>query len=858
MAATRSTLIAIAWLLCALVVGAAAEDLPPAASRTVDFAKDIQPLLQKNCYSCHGAENQEGGLRLDQKKRALEGGDSGAEIVPGKSAESRLVRLIAGTDDEFGQMPPDGKGKPLSAEEIGLVRAWIDQGAAWPDDALALSGSDHWSLQPVVRPPLPSVAGAAWLREPIDAFILARLETEKVDHSPAAPKTTLLRRLYLDLVGLPPTPEDVSGFLAEESPDATERLVDRLLTSPHFGERFGRHWLDLARYADSDGYEKDRPRPFAWKYRDWVIAAVNADLPYDQFTLEQLAGDLLPDATDAQRTACGLHRNTLHNTEGGIDPEEDRVKKTIDRTNTLGAVWLGLTVGCAQCHTHKYDPITQREYYQLFAFFNSLEEKDLERPTADQAAKHESAKAAHAEKLGKLKADVDAYATEKLPAAQTKWEESLAGATPEALAEKKVPADVAAALVKPREERSPEEIERIAKHYRTLDAELAKLEKAVKDHQAKPPQLPDDVKVQSVAELAQPRATKILLRGDFLNPGEAVQAGTLAVLPGIKPRGETADRVDLARWLFDPANPLPARVAVNRHWHQLFARGIVPTLDDFGKQGEKPSHPELLDWLASEFAARCWSQKQIVRRIVLSATYQQSSAPRSDLISVDPENFLVARQVRRRVESEVIRDLALAASGRLVSRIGGPSVRPPQPAEYSSVTYAGSAKWAESTGADRYRRGLYTFFQRTSPYPMLMTFDSPDSNECTAQRQTSNTPLQALTLWNDPAFVEAAQALGRRIVAEVPSEGDPGQQTTQSRAERAFLLCLSRQPSAAELDDVLSLYQASRDAAARDASAALQILGGPPPPSHDDPAEYAAWVSVGRALLNLDEFITRE
>ena len=355
--------------------------------------------------------------------------------------------------------------------------------------------------------------------------LLARLEQEKLAHSPAAEKTTLLRRLQLDLVGLPPSPDDVTSFLAMTSPDAVERLVDRLLASPHFGERWGRHWLDLARYADSDGYEKDRPRPFAWKYRDWVIAAINADLPFDQFTLEQLAGDLLPDATDAQRIAAGLHRNTLHNTEGGIDPEEDRVKKTIDRTNTLGAVWLGLTVGCAQCHTHKYDPITQREYYQLFAFFNNLEEKDLERPTPEQAAKHEAATKAHAEKLSKLKAAVKAYVAEKLPAAQAKWEESLAGSSAEALAEKNLPATVAAAIGKPRDQRTPDEAETIAKHYRTLDAELIKLEKAVKDHQGKPPQLPDEAKVQSVAELAKPRETKILLRGDFLSPGRCRAGG---------------------------------------------------------------------------------------------------------------------------------------------------------------------------------------------------------------------------------------------------------------------------------------------------------------------------------------------
>jgi mono/diheme cytochrome c family protein len=862
------------------------EKLPPAATRTVDFVSDIQPLFKKNCFSCHGAEQQEGGLRLDLKKRAIEGGDSGVEIVAGKSAESRLVRVIAGTDEDLGQMPPEGKGKPLSPEEIGLVRAWIDQGAKWPEDAqLAAAESQHWSLKAVASTTLPKVREAEWLQQPLDAFVLARQEMEKVHHAPPAERTTLLRRLSLDLIGLPPTPEEVEAFLADAGPDAVERLVDRLLVSPHFGERWGRHWLDLARYADSDGYEKDRPRPFAFRYRDWVIRALNADMPYDQFTIEQIAGDMLPGAALEQRVAAGMHRNTLHNTEGGTDPEEDRVKKTVDRTNTLGAVWLGLTVGCAQCHSHKYDPLTQREYYSLYAFFNNIEEKDIENPTAAQEAALAAAKKAHDDKLVELETAVKTYVAEKLPAAQATWEKSLAGLTGEQFTEKKIPAEVAAALAKPADERTAAESRQITRHYRTLDPELVKLDKAVKDQKAKPPQLPPEAKAQSVAELAKARETHIHLRGDFLSPGEAVATGTPAFLPVAKARGEQADRLDLAQWLVDPANPLPARVAVNRVWHQFFGRGIVPTLDDFGKQGEQPSHPELLDWLASEFMSGRkskvesrksgegslansdlrpstfdempqWSIKRLIRSIVLSASYQQSSAPRRELVERDPENVLVARQTRRRVEAEVIRDLALVASGQLAPRIGGPSVRPPQPTEYATLTYANSAKWIESPGADRYRRGLYTFFQRTSPYPMLMTFDTPDSNECAARRQTSNTPLQALTIWNDPAFFESAQALGRRIVAEVPAESDE-RETARLRSERAFLLCVARRPSSAEQSDVFALYESSRQLAGQDEAAARQLVGEPLPTS-DSVAEVAAWVSVGRTLLNLDEFITRE
>jgi mono/diheme cytochrome c family protein len=1010
--------------------------LPAPADRKVDFAADIQPIFQKNCFSCHGSEHDEGGLRLDQKKRALEGGDNGAEIVPGKSAESRLVRLVAGVDPDFGLMPPEGKGARLTAAEIGLIRAWIDQGTTWPDEAQTIAAAkQHWSLRPVARHLPPVTRNPDWTHSAIDAFVLARLDLQGITPSPPAERTTLVRRLYLDLIGLPPPPEEVAHLLADASPDAIERLVDWLLSSPHYGERWGRHWLDLARYADSDGYEKDRPRPFAWRYRDWVIAAVNADMPYDRFTLEQLAGDLLPDATLAQRIASGLHRNTLHNTEGGIDPEEDRVKKTIDRTNTLGTIWLGLTVGCTQCHSHKYDPLTQREYYSLYAFFNNLDEIDIETPTPEQAAQLAAEREAHAKKLAELRDSLTKYEREQLPTAQETWEASIA-ATPvvwqpleltsqvskhgatfsklpdgstrvggvnkvsdvytiqaklpsgkwtairlEVLPDKAlpksgpgrskggnfvlaeligmvplegsespqaisfaaaradfsqsgftpdlaingrpidgwaispqigkrhvavfeasepfggssegeltvtldqtygrpqphnigcfrlsvttaappvplegVPENVAKALAAPRLNRTPDQTNAIAAHYRTVDAEFVRLMQAVTEHQAGLPKLPEDQKAQTVTQRSEPRTTNVLLRGDFLSPGDIVSLGTFAVLPPLTPRASFPDRIDLAQWLVDPAHPLTARVAANRVWQRLFGRGIVFTSDDFGKQGEPPSHPALLDWLADEYVGDDWSQKELIRTIVNSRTYQQSSATRGELNEIDPENILLARQSRRRVEAEIIRDLSLSASGLMARRIGGPSVRPPQPAEYASVTYANSAKWSESTGADRYRRGLYTFFQRTSPYPMLMTFDSPDSNECAVLRQTSNTPLQALTLWNDPAFFEASQALGRRIVREVPAEGEP-REVVRCRAARAFELCLARQPSLLELGDLVDLFDVQVRIALADQAAAAQIIGADPLPDGVSPAELAAWIGVGRTVLNLDEFITRE
>jgi hypothetical protein len=728
--------------------------LPAAAKQTVDFKRDVQPILRKTCYSCHGSEMQEAGLRLDLKKRAIVGGDGGVVIVPGKSAESRLIHLVAGLDKDTGFMPPEGEGTPLTVEQVALLRAWIDQGAVWPDDAdVALRGSAHWAFQPVTRPPLPVVKDTSWPRGAIDCFILSRLEKEKIPPSPEADRPTLIRRLYFDLLGLPPTPAEVAQFVEDARPDAYEQLVERVLTSPHYGERFGRYWLDVARYADSDGYEKDRPRPHAWRYRNWVIDALNADMPFDRFTVEQLAGDLLPGATAEQLAATGFHRNTLHNTEGGADPEEDRVKKTVDRTNTLGTVWLGLTVGCAQCHTHKYDPITQREYYSLYAFFNSINEVDVDAPLAGVPSK--------------------------------------------------------------------------------------------------------DVKAQAVSQQSTPRPTKIHIRGDFLSPGDTVQPESLAVLPPLQPREKQPDRLDLAHWVVDPANPLTARVTANRLWQRIIGRGIVATSDDFGSQGEVPSHPELLDWLAGELVQNNWSMKHIQRLIVTSATYRQSSATRTELVDIDPQNVLLARQNRQRVEAEIIRDLALAVGGLLDARIGGPSVRPPQPAEYSSLTYANSAKWEVSKGGDKYRRGMYTFFQRTSPYPMLMTFDSPDTNECCVRRSHSNTPLQALTLWNDPVFFECAQTMGRRVVGDVPPE-TVSSQTVRNRARHIFQLCLAREPAPNELTIVVDLYEGQLGLLERDEKATTAIVGSGHLPEGVSNSELASWISVGRALMNLDEFITRE
>jgi mono/diheme cytochrome c family protein len=817
--------------------------LPPAATGTVDFLRDIQPILAARCVSCHGAARQRGGLRLDSAADTLKGGDTGVILKPGDAKTSRLLFLIAGLDKEIKQMPPAPK-KVLSAEEIGKLRAWIEQGARWPKDVVITSTENtkptHWAYQPIQRPTPPTVA-TAWKRSnPIDAFVQARLEKEKLTPSPEADRVTLIRRLSLDLLGLPPTPQEVDAFLADTRPDAYQHLVDRILASPHYGERWGRHWLDLAHYADSDGYEKDTGRPYAFRYRNWVIDALNRDLPFDEFTLEQLAGDLLPNATVEQKVATGFHRNTLTNREGGVDQEQFRVEACVDRVNTTGKVWLGTTIGCCQCHDHKYDPLSQREYYQFFAFFDSDREVDIPAPLPGEEEKLRPQKEAFAKKSAELQAAVATYQRDVLPDQAWKWELSLKPADVTAL-----PAPILALVRIEPALRTAQEWQELAAHHGKSDKKLAELNKAVSDHARSEPK----VTHAQTLTLSAARKTHVMIRGDFLRKGVEVEADTPSVLPPL-PAGYKHTRLDLARWLVDPANPLTARVTVNWVWHKYFGRGLVATLEDFGTQGEKPSHPQLLDWLASEFVRQKWSLKALHKLIVTSTTYRQTSALRPELASRDPLNILLARQARHRLEAEIVRDNALAASGLLNPAIGGPSVRPPQPAGISELTYAGSARWVESVGPDRYRRGMYTWFQRTSPYPMLMTFDAPDSNVCCVRRDRSNTPLQALTLLNDTVFVECAQALGKRVVDDKPSD-------VKERVRYAFRLCVAREPSVAELERLVRLYDELLAKCRAKPDAAAKLIGKMKPAGADVP-EAATWVALARTLLNLDEFVTRE
>lgn len=1013
------------------VWGQQENDAQPEKGQKIDFAKKIQPILRASCYSCHGSDAQEGGLRLDNRARAFAGGDNGKAIVPGDVQAGLLLTLIKGADEDLGRMPPEGEGTPLNEEQIALIESWIAQGAEWPDSADIAIMSDHWAFQPLTKPELPKVKTQDWIKNPIDHFVLARLEAEGIAPSGLASRSTLIRRVYLDLLGLLPAAAEVEAFLNDQRTDAYEHMVNRALKSPHYGERWGRHWLDLARYADSDGYEKDRSRPHAWRYRDWVINSLNADMPFDQFTVAQIAGDMLPEASVAHRVASGFHRNTLHNTEGGTDQEEDRVKKTVDRTNTYGAIWLGLTVGCAQCHSHKYDPISHREYYQLYSFFNSMNEQDIAAPTVTESAAYDAQLAAYHVDHERLIGNRKKYEAEQLPAALEKWikvdanliyewrpltttsisgryksafksledgsvlvegenirsdiytvtatVESLSGVRLEVLPDESLPkkgpgraengnfvltnvqilarqagtdnefvpvkisnaiADFSQAnwevtkainesaedgwAVSPEigkahiavfqldqvlsyeggvefklvldqkyetggthnlgrfrlsysdfngvlalegtpgnileaiaaETRNEDQNKVLLDYFKNIDIPYKQLVREEKEHEGKAPVMPG-TKAQSVVELATPRRANIHLRGNFLTKGEAVATHGLDVLPEVTAAGDKLTRLDLAKWTVADENPLTARVTINRVWQRYFGRGIVATSDDFGTQGAEPTHPGLLDWLATEFRANNWSLKQLHRLILNSAVYQQRSAHRPEIAEIDPDNELLARQYRSRVEAEIIRDLALDASGLMAEKIGGPSVRPPQPAEYSALTYANSAKWQTSEGENRYRRGLYTFFQRTSPYPMLMTFDAPDSNVCIARRPRSNTPLQALTLWNDVVFTECAQNLGRRVVLEVASTGK-AEEDISKRVYHAFLTCLSRRPTRSEMATVTAFYRSQLERMIQDEQAARDILGGAPMPDAAGLAETASWVAVARVLLNTDEFITKE
>jgi len=1028
------------WLVaavCGFVFSA-----PSPAADAPDFNRDIRPILADRCFSCHGQGSKEADtvLRLDLRDFAIKADKKGhAAIVPGKPDLSELVKRIRATDPEE-RMPPDRSKKSLSDKEKDLLTRWIAAGAEY---------QPHWAFIPPKRPATPDVDDQDWVRADLDYFILARLEKEKLRPAPEVDRMTLLRRLTLDLTGLPPTVAEVDAFVRDTNLGAYDKVVERLLASPGYGERWGRLWLDAARYADSDGFEKDKPR-FVWMYRDWVVKALQDDLPYDQFLVQQIAGDLLPNATQDQIVATGFLRNSMINEEGGVDPEQFRMEAMYDRMDAIGKGMLGLTIQCAQCHDHKFDPLTHEEYYRLFAFLNNSAEgsvaayapdelkqrgdivrqiaeleADLQHRTPDWREQMEKWEAQHAKPAAEwsvVRPEEDTSGGQKHYVLQdgsvlaqgyapTKHETKFPGKSElttitavrlellndsnlprngpgrsifglcavtefkvdagpgdgsSATAELKiasgaadvnpseveldpifgdntkrrrvtgplayaldrkdetawgidigpgrsnVPRTAVFILEKPlqfasgakiifrvgqnhggwnsddnqnnnlgrfrfsvtsnptpaldpvpprlreifaiaREKRSPAQVAAIFSHWRTNIAAWKeandKIESLWKKHPAGTSQL-------TMTEKESPRTTSLLHRGDFLKPVRAVTAGTPSFLHSL-PAGAAADRLAFAKWLADRRSPTTARSMVNRIWQTYFGTGLVASSEDFGLQGDPPSHPELLDWLSVELMDNGWSLKNLHRKIVRSATYRQSSQVSAELLARDPENRLLARGPRLRVEAESVRDIALAASGLLNPKVGGPSVQPAAPAFlFVPPASYGPKTWKEVTGADRYRRALYTFRFRSVPYPALQNFDAPNGDFACVRRVRSNTPLQALTLLNEPIFMEAARALAMKTMQE-------GGASEKDRLTFAFRRCVSRPPSEWEMKTLLALYekQVARFSApdAKPWELAANDPQSPPAlPEKATAAQLAAWTAVSRVLLNLDETITKE
>jgi Protein of unknown function (DUF1553)/Protein of unknown function (DUF1549)/Planctomycete cytochrome C len=795
------------------------------ASGAVDFAKDIKPILEARCYSCHGEEKQKAGVALHTTHHAHLPTDSGKKLfVPGQPEQSLAFEQMTASDSEK-RMP---KGKPaLTAKEIATIRDWIKEGAVWPDDGWR--PEKHWAYVMPVKAAVPTIQNPqSPIQNEIDAFVLARLEKEKLPPNPPADPLRLIRRLYLDVIGLPPTIAEADAFAANPSDAAYAKLVDDLLKRPQFGEKWARQWLDLARYADSDGYQRDSFRDI-WLYRDWVINALNDDMPFDRFSIEQIAGDLLPNATQQQLIATGFHRNTTLNLEAGTDAEEDRVKQLVDRVNTTGTVWLGSSIGCAQCHNHKFDPFSTKEYYQLMAFFNGTPVESQQATsgasmsyvgpnvnvggTAEMAAQRaQLEKSMEDQKRSYEKAVLQMWT--KLEADSVK----LAALTP---AQRE-------AAETPVQDRDFEACGKIHQLIFTKEPDLRKLKaemtKLTREINAIPV-----TRSAVMKELDTPRESYIMKRGDFLSHGETVKPGIPTALHDM-PKDAPMNRLGLARWLVSRENPLVARVTVNRWWAELFGQPLMPTMEDFGKQGAKPVHPELLDWLAVAFMDDDhWSMKASLRRMLLSRTYRQSASVRPDQLEKDPNNTLFSRANGARLEAETIRDCGLAVSGLLSLKLGGPPVKPVQPPNIWRVTGNVDNKYVAATGEDGHRRGIYTLWRRHAHYPSFANFDAPNRCACTIQRSRSDTPLQALTLMNDPAYVEMARALATHSAQSSAYD-------LRAKVISAFRTVLTRRPTDAEAATLSKVYEKEKAA------------GG---------SEDEAWFSVASVLLNLHETITR-
>ena len=780
----RSTILVRIPAGAALIAVAIAAD----SARAVDFSRDVRPILAAHCFNCHGRDphSRQADLRLDERPAALAELPSGTRaIVPGSIAKSELVARIESTDPDSVMPPPEFK-KPLTAEQKKILREWIDANAPY---------APHWSFEPVrdPAPPQPPAKLAAWPTDPLDHFVLERFAREGLEPAAPADPATWLRRVSLDLTGLPPTPDEQAAFLADASPTARERLVDRLLASPRHAEKMAMHWLDVARYADTNGYNNDEERT-QWPWRDWVINAFARNMPFDQFVIEQLAGDLLPEPTQAQRIATGFGRNHVLTTEGGVIHEEYRVEYVADRVQTAATAFMGLTLQCARCHDHKFDPISQREYFQLFAFFNSI---------PGPVARH-GKRPNVVEPVVKLRSHAD-------EAALIAINDRLGDTKP--------------------------------------DDDTAKEIAAIEDR---------TVKVMVMADLPTPRQAHVLDRGQYDAPRDPVAPGVPAFLPPLL-EGGAANRLALARWLVDPRHPLTARVAVNRWWEMLFGRGLVETVEDFGTQGATPTHPDLLDHLAASLVREGWDVRKLLKRIVLSATYGQSSRAPAEAFARDPENRLLARGPRFRLPAETVRDQALFASGLLVERVGGPSVKPWQPAGlWEEVSVLHQATYVPDQGEGLHRRSMYTFWKRTCPPPSMALFDAPDRETCVVRRARTNTPLQALVVMNDPTYVEAAKALAIRGLGDLPLAQSAGVGSEQAMIDRLYRLLLGRKPAVDERAAVLAKLAEFRRHFATDIVAAKKLLALGPDADQGRPAELAAWTMVAGTLLCLDETLTKE
>jgi hypothetical protein len=839
-----SSAVALALVAFVLLAPARGADTPTPAR--VEFNRDVRPILSDNCFHCHGPDQnaREAELRLDIRDEAIKEAGSGATpIVPGKAADSELVRRILSKDAEE-RMPPPDSHKKLTLRQKQILERWVEQGAEY---------QQHWSFEPPVKPDIPADQNG------IDFLVRKRLVEIGLKPSPEADRRTLIRRLYFDLLGLPPTPQEIAEFVNDPSSDAYENLLDIILANPHYGERMALGWLDVVRFADTCGYHSDKPINI-WPYRDWVIQSFNDNKPFDRFTQEQVAGDLLPDGSQETRVGSAFNRLLLTTDEGGAQPKDYEARMLTDRVRAVGAVWLGLTTGCAQCHDHKFDPFTTRDFYSLGAFFADIEEA-LIAPREDGM----SLSTPQQEKqLKKFDAQL-AKATKELDAAQLKWEGEIIAnkiVLPELRPNSQagdVDRDVARRVVRIVQRQDKKRVFRDQRTVKTYFRDKAKdfeptaheaFAKATERRDAYFRALPHVIVSKSAKKK---RIVRILPRGNWMDEsGEIVRPALPRFLPQPNVEGRDLTRLDLANWLVARDNPLTARTVMNRMWQQFFGAGLSRVLDDLGGQGEPPVNPALLDWLACEFMDSGWDMQHMVRLIVTSHTYRQVSTASPELVAADPLNRELARQSRFRLDAELVRDNALATAGLLDLAIGGPSAKPYQPAKYWEDLNFPPREYVADKGLTQYRRGLYTWRQRTFPHPSLMAFDASTREACTAERTRSNIPQQALVLLNDPTYVEAARVFASRILLECAGP-------TDERMNWAWQQALQRDPTATELEAMEKLLAARlADYRANAASAdALLKIGIAPLPKDIDKAELAAWTHVTRVLLNLHETITR-